>query len=221
MKSDTWLIQNIGHAYKTGTDLRCQTDSLRFPSGKSCCSPSQRKVVKSYLCQESHSCPDLLQNLPSDQFLLFCQLQFSQKLLQILYGKSCQLINILIANSNSQSFFFQTLSLTGFAWGDAHKSFIFLLHGIGTGLPVSLLHIFDQSRKRHIINAFSSLTLIINLDRPAFCSMDQHIFYFLGIILKRCIQTEIIFLCKSIQNGSCKASLIRTGLPSHYSDSSL
>ena len=32
MKSDTRLIQNICNTHQPGTDLRSQTDALRFPS---------------------------------------------------------------------------------------------------------------------------------------------------------------------------------------------
>ena len=130
MKTNTWLIQNICHPYKTGTDLCGQSYSLGFSAGQCTGGTTQRKIIQTYLCKETNSCPDFFQNLFSDQFLLFCKSKICQEFTEVFYGKICYFINILISYSYSKRFSFQTLSFTGLTWGDTHKSLIFLFHGI-------------------------------------------------------------------------------------------
>ena len=107
----------------------------------------------------------------------------------------------------------QSLTFTGFTWSNAHERFILLLHGIRACLSVTLLHISDQPRKRHIVNALSALPFIVNLYRMSISSVDQNVLYLLRILLKRCCQAEIIFSGKSIQDCPGKASLVCAGLP--------
>ena len=154
----------------------------------------------------------------SDKLLLTGKHHAVQKRLQIFNGHICNFINIFICYCHCKRFLFQPLPLTCTAGGDPHKGFILLLHGIRTCFPVSLLHVFNKSRESHVVNALSSLSLIINLHRAPLCSIDDHIFDLVRIILKRGIQAELIFLCKRVQNRSCKASLICAGLPAHHSN---
>ena len=81
MKSDAWLIQNIGNSHKAGTNLCCKTDSLRLASGKGSGSPSKRKIFQPNFCQKSYSGTDFLQDLLPDQLLLAGKLQVMEKAL--------------------------------------------------------------------------------------------------------------------------------------------
>ena len=56
----------------------------------------------------------------------------------------------------------------------------------------------------------------MDLDLFAMGSIDDHIFDLVRIFFKRCFQTEVVFLCKSIQNRSRKTSFICTGLPAQH-----
>ena len=221
MKTDTWLIQNVRNSDQSGTNLCRKSDSLRLATGKRRCRTAQRQVIQSDFCKKTYSCTDFFQNLFSDQLLLLRQLQFFHKNFKFRYGKCSQLIDITFTHSYCQRFLFQTLAFTGLTRSNAHKSFVFLLHRIRSCLTVSLLNIFNQARESNIIDSLSSLTFIINLDCMTVCTMDQNIFYLVRVVFKRCVQTEPVFFCKSIQNCSRKASLIRTGLPAHYSDRAL
>ena len=41
VKTNTWLIQNIGNSHQTGANLSCQTDSLSLSAGKGSCGSRQ------------------------------------------------------------------------------------------------------------------------------------------------------------------------------------
>ena len=204
-----------------GTKLCCKTDSLRLASGKSSGSPSKRKIFQANFCQKSYSGTDFFQNLLPDQLLLAGKFQVMEKALQFLHWHIGHFIDILICHSHCQRFLFQSLALAGITWSDTHKALIFLLHSLRTGLPVSLLHVPDQSRKRHIIDTFPALALIINFHRMATGTIDENILNFLRVFTERCIQGKIIFSGKSIQNRPRKTSLCCTGLPSENCNCSL
>ena len=60
VQTDTWLIQNISHTHKTGTDLGSKTDSLCFPTRKCSCRTSQCQIIQSYIYQEAKPGTDFL-----------------------------------------------------------------------------------------------------------------------------------------------------------------
>ena len=73
VQTDTGLIQDIAHAYQSGTDLGRQADTLCFTTGQSGGSSGQGQIFQPYIHQKSHSGTDLLQDSLSDELLLFCQ----------------------------------------------------------------------------------------------------------------------------------------------------
>ena len=52
MQADAGLIQNIGHAHQTGTDLGGQSDALGLASGQGSGSPGQGQIVQAHVDQE-------------------------------------------------------------------------------------------------------------------------------------------------------------------------
>ena len=70
MKANARLIKNIAHAHKSGTNLRCQTDTLCFPAGQGSRCSRKRQVIQPDIHKESDPGPDLLQYLLSNDLLL-------------------------------------------------------------------------------------------------------------------------------------------------------
>ena len=58
----------------------------------------------------------------------------------------------------------------------------------------------------------------MHLDRSSVCAVYEDVMDLLGIVAKRRVQIKTIFRCQSIQDRAGKASLLSTGLPSHYYD---
>ena len=135
-------------------------------------------------------------------------------------GNGSDFKNIFITYRNGQRFFFQTHSFTKPARSNTHKRFIFLFHDIRRSFPVTALHIFYQSFKGNRISPLPSLSLIIYRDFFSFCSMQNNVYHFIGIILKRSIQIKRILFSESQQNSISKTGRIVTGLPSHDGDRS-
>ena len=156
-------------------------------------------------------------------FIIVAQALESNFLHPIVIGK-CRLTSsyysyIII---DCQRLLLQPLSLTGGTWSDPHETLIFLLHSLGTGLPVSLLHIADQSRKCHIINTFSTLTLVINFHGVTTGTVDQDILNFLRIFTETGYPEKSSYsLAQCIQDRSGKTALCCTGLPAKNCDCSL
>jgi len=126
--------------------------------------------------------------------LLLPQLHLRQKGIEILHRHGSHLINIFIRNRHCQRLCFQPLSLTGLAGGNPHELLIFLLHDLRTGLPVLALHVFDQSLKGNIINAFPALSSVMDFHFPAVRSVDQDMADFLRVFAVRRLQRKMILL---------------------------
>ena len=154
----------------------------------------------------------------SDQLLLLREHELLHKLLQLSDRHRRDLRDIFICYRDCQCRLFQTLPATGLTRCDPHEALILLLHCVRSGLPVTPLHIFDQSLKGNVINAFAALPLVVHLHFPAVCAVDQHILNVLRQFLKRSREIKLIFLCKCIQNRAGKAALVRAGLPSCHND---
>ena len=133
-------------------------------------------------------------------------------------GQIGDLMDILAGYRHCQGFPLQALPLAGLAGRDTHKGFIFLLHGVGAGLPVTPLHILYQPLKGHVIDAFSPLPLIVDLHFLAARAMEQNLLHLLRQFLERRVQTELILLRQGSQDGVGKAPLVRTGLPARHLD---
>ena len=59
VQTDTWLIQNISHTHKTGTDLRRKPDSLCFSTGKSSCCTGKCQIFQTHIQKELQARFDL------------------------------------------------------------------------------------------------------------------------------------------------------------------
>ena len=129
--------------------------------------------------------------------LLLCQFHSIQEDAQILYRHVGHLINIFICNSNCKGTLLQTLSMAGCTRRNTHKLLILLLHGIRAGLPVTTLHIFNQSFPVEIIHTFSTLSLIMYLENSSIPAMNQHMTDFFWQVTIRRIQR------KTISFGQC------------------
>ena len=70
MKANARLIKNIAHAHKSGTNLRCQTDTLCFPAGQGSRCSRKRQVIQPDIHKESDSRLNLLQYLFANDLLL-------------------------------------------------------------------------------------------------------------------------------------------------------
>ena len=154
----------------------------------------------------------------SDQLLLLCEHKLLHKLLQLSDRHRRDLRDIFICYRDGQRRLFQTLPATGLTRCDPHEALILLLHCVRSGLPVTPLHIFDQSLKGNVINAFAALPLVVHLHFPAVCAVNQHILNMLRQLLKRSRKVKLILLCQCIQNRTGKAALVRAGLPSCHND---
>ena len=60
VQSDAGLVQNIADAHQTGTDLRCQTDSLRLAAGQTSGCSGKRQVLQTDFHQEPDTGTNLL-----------------------------------------------------------------------------------------------------------------------------------------------------------------
>ena len=94
VEANTGLIQNIGHAYQAGANLRRQADTLGFPAGEGTSCPCQRQVVQPHIYQEADPGADFLQHLRPNHFLLLRQLQIPQKRMQPADGQIGNFMNI-------------------------------------------------------------------------------------------------------------------------------
>ena len=142
--------------------------------------------------------------------LVVRQNKLIQEFLELSYGHRCYLINIFISDCDCQGFLFQSLPMACLTGCDPHECLILLLHGLGACLPVPPLHILYQTFKGYIIDTFTSLASVVDLNLPASCSVDEHVPYFLRQLVIRSAQIKFIFLGQSIQDSSCEASLVRT-----------
>ena len=149
-----------------------------------------------------------------------CQFQFIQENFQLLNGKLCHFRNVFPTDGNCQSFFFQTLAAAGLTGRDPHKLLIFLLHGLGSRLPVAFLHAPDQPLESHIVDAHTPLAFVVNLHHAAVGAMDQHMADFRRKILIGRFQIKAVFFGQGVQNCTGKAVLVRAGLPAHGRDGS-
>ena len=60
MQADAWLVQDVGHAHQTGTDLGCKPDALGLASGQGAGGPGQGQIVQAHVDQEIDPGLDLL-----------------------------------------------------------------------------------------------------------------------------------------------------------------
>ena len=196
MQSDTRLIQNITYTDKPRSDLCRQTDTLCFPTGQRCSRSGKRQIFQSYIHQKSYSCTDFLQDPFPDQFLLFRQLQLTEKIMQCFDRHRSNFINIFICDRHSKRFFFQPHTTTGLTRRDTHESFIFLFDRFRSGLSVSSVDILDQTFKSNRIYTLSALPFVINVNLFAVCSMQQDRSDLFRIVAERSIQIKAIPFCK-------------------------
>ena len=130
-------------------------------------------------------------------------------------------MNIFICDSHGQRLSLQTHSAALLTRSNPHKRLVFLFHRLGTRLPVSPVHIFNQSLESHRIDAFPPLPFVIHFHFFAIGSVNQNITDFLRIIPERRVQTELIMLGKCLQNRIGEAALLMAGLPSHSNNGTL
>ena len=196
MQADAGLVQDIGHAHQAGADLSGQTDTLSLAAGQAAGGPGQGQIIQSHINQEADAGLNLFQDLFTNQLLLFCKLQFLQKIIQLQHGHRRHFRDILLPHGHRQRRLLQTLAAAGLTGRNPHEGLIFLTHDLGTGLPVAALHIFNQALEGHIIDALAPLPLIIDLHLTAIGSMNQYVPDLRGQLLIRYGQIEAVFFGK-------------------------
>ena len=102
VQTNTRLIEDISHAHQTGTDLRCQSNTLRFTAGQRCRTSGQTQIIQTNINQKLDSATNFPQQLAADQLLLLRQLHPTQEMGQIQNRHCGQLINILITDRHCQ-----------------------------------------------------------------------------------------------------------------------
>ena len=123
VQADAGLVQNIGHAHQTGTNLGGQADSLGFSAGKRAGgswkgsdNPGPHLPGSQILALIS------FKNLVTDQLLLLRQLQVIQKCPGALrIDRSVTSAIFFSPTVTARRFFLQALSLTGLTGSNLHK----------------------------------------------------------------------------------------------------
>ena len=109
MQTDTRLVENIKHIHQLRTNLCSQTDTLALTAGKADRTTVQRQIIQTDIQQELQTRTNLFQNLYGD-FLLFIGKEFiylHQPVIQLVDVHVCQFIDILVMDSEMQSFLIQ------------------------------------------------------------------------------------------------------------------
>ena len=63
MQADARLVENIKHSHQARTDLRGETDSLRFAAGQCAGTSVEVQIVQSDSEEQVHSSANLVQNV--------------------------------------------------------------------------------------------------------------------------------------------------------------
>ena len=140
--------------------------------------------------------------------------------MQLFNRKSSYFRYVSAAHCDSKRPRLQSLSFAGRTRGNIHESLILCFDCLRSRLPVSALHIFEQSFKSHIIHAFSALPLIKYFHALSVRPVNQDIMDLFRIFFKWRIQIKPVLFAESVQNRPCKTGFVRAGLPSENRDRS-
>ena len=98
VQTDGRLVQNIKHAHKRRTDLRCKADTLRLAARERCRLARERKIIKTYGIEERKSFLYLSDDQISDKLFLFRECKAIYKIQLLGNGHTAEFIDILAAN---------------------------------------------------------------------------------------------------------------------------
>ena len=120
VQSDRRLVKDIENAHQARTDLRCQTDALRFAAGERRARARKRQVFESYRAQEAKAVFDLLQNALADAHLLLGQRQLIHKVERVDDGFFAVVADTKVPDRDREGFAAEPLAAAGGAGTLAH-----------------------------------------------------------------------------------------------------
>ena len=213
MQAYARLIQYVGNSNQSRADLRRETYALCLAAGERPGRPGQCEVIKPHINKKGDAIPNLLQNLLAYHPLHLCERELINKAPEFHDRHVCRVINIQIAHRHREAGTLQPFSAAGLTGNNAHKGLILLLCARGKCFSVAALFILDQPLEGDVIDPFSALAPVAHLHLCSAGSVEQNVPYLLRIVLKGCIQTEVIMLRQCREQCVCKASLLITGVP--------
>ena len=199
MQTDTRFIQNINYADQTGANLRCQTDTLRFPTGKRARRSGKRQIFQTDINQKADSGVDFLQNTFRNHIFPFRQRQALEEFLHFANGKLRHLGNILPVDSNGKHLRTQAFPMAIGTLDIRHIFLKFRAHGFG-GFVISALQRIDDPFKGIIIGACATHIAVGNA-QLFLRAIENNILDFSGQILKGRFQRKAVFRRQCIKKN--------------------
>ena len=151
MQSDRRLVQDVQHADKRRTDLRCQTNALRFTARERRCRTRKVQISETDVGQESQPRANFFEDLMRDQHLTLVELQIAEKLLGTLDRGFRDRGDVLTADRYGEGFRLQTRTVADLHVVGRHEFLDVFLHVVAARFVVTALQVVDHAFERRFV----------------------------------------------------------------------